>query len=364
MEELGPFRVHSDGKTLYRNNFAWNHAANVLFLESPAGVGFSYSNRSSDYSTNGDTRTAQDNYIFLLNWLERFPEYKTRDFFITGESYAGHYVPQLAQLVLQHNKKANKSIINLKGIMIGNAAINDETDGKGMYEYYWTHALISDEVHKEIMQDCNFSADATTQNNVCSAANVVASLDLNGLDIYNIYAPVCLNPNLTATPNMPTDVVDPCSDYYVSAYMNTPGVQRALHANVTKLDHPWQPCSGVITTWGDSPSTVVPVLRELMANGIRVWVYSGDIDGRVPVTSTKNTLNIMGLKIKIKWYPWFIKGQVGGYTQVYEGLTFATVRGAGHQVPSYQPLRALALIKHFLDGTPFPRHSTSNSSEN
>ena len=47
--------------------------------------------------------------------------------------------------------------------------------------------------------------------------------------------------------------------------------------------------------------------------------------------------------------------QVGGYTQVYKGdLTFVTVRGAGHQVPSDQPGRALSLIKHFLDGTPLP----------
>lgn len=89
-------------------------AANVLFLESPAGVGFSYSNKSSDYGENGDKRTAEDNYVFLVNWLERFPEYKNRDFYITGESYAGHYVPQLAHTILQHNS----TIINLKGIMV------------------------------------------------------------------------------------------------------------------------------------------------------------------------------------------------------------------------------------------------------
>ena len=93
-------------------------AANVLFLESPAGVGFSYSNRTSDYDTSGDRRTAEDNYKFLVHWLERFPEYKDRDFYISGESYAGHYVPQLAHTILYYNNKANKTIINLKGILV------------------------------------------------------------------------------------------------------------------------------------------------------------------------------------------------------------------------------------------------------
>ena len=92
--------------------------ANVLFLESPAGVGFSYSNTTSDYQSNGDKSTAIDNYAFLLNWLERFPEYKDRDFYISGESYAGHYVPQLSHVILSHNKNTGKTIVNLKGIIV------------------------------------------------------------------------------------------------------------------------------------------------------------------------------------------------------------------------------------------------------
>lgn len=91
--------------------------ANVLFLESPAGVGFSYSNTTSDYNV-GDTRTAADAHTFLVNWFERFPEYKSRDFYLTGESYAGHYVPQLANLILLNNKKTNQTLINLKGIAV------------------------------------------------------------------------------------------------------------------------------------------------------------------------------------------------------------------------------------------------------
>jgi serine carboxypeptidase-like clade 2 len=65
---------------------------------------------------------------------------------------------------------------------------------------------------------------------------------------------------------------DPCSHYYVYAYLNRPDVQAAIHANVTKLTHDWEPCSDIID-WLDSPSTILPLLQEFMANGLRVWVF-------------------------------------------------------------------------------------------
>ncbi|CAN0863662.1 Serine carboxypeptidase-like 40 [Linum grandiflorum] len=117
MTEQGPFRVASDGKTLNKNKYSWNRVVNLLFVESPAGVGFSYSNTSSDYTT-GDIKTAQDNFVFLYNWLQRFPEYKGQDFYIAGESYAGHYVPQLAQNIVLNRLKTPDNSINLKGIMV------------------------------------------------------------------------------------------------------------------------------------------------------------------------------------------------------------------------------------------------------
>jgi serine carboxypeptidase-like clade 2 len=89
-EEIGPFRINPDGKTLYHNPYSWNKLANLLFLESPAGVGFSYSNTTSDLYTAGDQRTAEDAYVFLVKWFERFPQYKHREFYIAGESYAGY----------------------------------------------------------------------------------------------------------------------------------------------------------------------------------------------------------------------------------------------------------------------------------
>ncbi|KAK1314699.1 Serine carboxypeptidase II-3 [Acorus calamus] len=121
-----------------------NRVANVIFLESPAGVGFSYSNTTSDYDKNRDKRTAEDAYTFLINWLKRFSHYKMHDFFITGESYAGHYMPELADNFLRQKKITNQTIINLKGIAIGNAYRETDTNELATYDYFWTHALNSD----------------------------------------------------------------------------------------------------------------------------------------------------------------------------------------------------------------------------
>ncbi|KAF9622658.1 hypothetical protein IFM89_032579 [Coptis chinensis] len=187
MEELGPFRVNGDGKTLFRNDYAWNNVANVIFLESPAGVGFSYSNTTSDYDNSGDKTTAEDAYAFLVNWLEKFPQYKTRDFFLTGESYSGHYVPQLAYTILLNNKNTNHTVINLKGIAIGNAWIDDYTNTLGQYDYFWTHALNSEETNKAINKYC----EADFWSEECSNAQSQGDQELGDIDIYNVYAPLC-----------------------------------------------------------------------------------------------------------------------------------------------------------------------------
>jgi serine carboxypeptidase-like clade 2 len=121
-QEIGPFLVDTNGNGLNFNPYAWNKEANMLFLESPVGVGFSYSNTSSDYQKLGDDFTARDAYTFLCNWFEKFPEHKENTFYIAGESYAGKYVPELAEVVYDNNnnnKKNGSSFhINLKGILV------------------------------------------------------------------------------------------------------------------------------------------------------------------------------------------------------------------------------------------------------
>ncbi|XP_040996999.1 serine carboxypeptidase 1-like [Juglans microcarpa x Juglans regia] len=340
MEELGPFRVHRNGNTLYQNPYAWNKVANVIFLESPAGVGFSYSNTSADYSNAGDKSTAKDSYTFLLNWLERFPQYKNRDFFIAGESYAGHYVPQLAYTILSKNKITNQTLINLKGIAIGNAWIDDNTGTLGIYDYFWTHALNSDDTNAGIHRYCDF--DTGDFSSKCEQYQSLGDQEVGGLDIYNIYAPLCNG----SAPNSGSSVknFDPCSDQYVKTYLNLAKVQTALHAKTTK----WAACS--FLGWKDRPTTILPIIKRLISSGVSLLIYSGDTDARVPVTSSRYAINKLKLRVDTDWRPWYSGGEVGGYVIGYKGVTFTTVRGAGHTVPSYQPGRALTMISSFLQG--------------
>lgn len=253
---------------------------------------------------------------------------------------------------------------------IGNAVINDWTDSKGMYDFFWTHALISDATADAIGRYCNFSA-AAADSDKCDEATSEAGEALEDIDIYNIYAPNCQSADLVSPPITPSmDNFDPCSDYYVNAYLNDPDVQKALHANVTRLDHPWSACSDVLRRWTDSATTVLPILTELLNNDVRVWVYSGDTDGRVPVTSSRYSVNQLQLPVAAKWRAWFSStqgaGEVGGYVVQYKGkekgsLSLVTVRGAGHEVPSYQPKRALVLVQGFLAGKTLPDCKTCES---
>ncbi|KAF3322310.1 serine carboxypeptidase-like 34 [Carex littledalei] len=369
MEELGPFLMQKGVPELKFNKHAWNKEANVIFVESPVGVGFSYTNTSSDLNILGDKITAEDSYAFLVNWFKKFPQFKSHDFYIAGESYAGHYVPQLSEQIFDKNKDCPKDdYINFKGFMIGNAWMDDDTDTKGMIDYAWDHAVISDELYHAIKINCNFSQVNTSDTCNKLLDDYYAVYDI--INMYSLYVPTCVEnttnsrsprshwikgagPTINSKFRKPSGY-DPCVSDYTEVYFNRKDVQKALHANTTKIGYNWTHCSDIIDNWNDSPSTVVPTLRKLVEGGLRVWVFSGDTDGRVPVTSTRYTLHKLGLKTVQEWKPWYAGQQVGGWTVMYDGLTFVTIRGAGHEVPEFKPRQALELAKFFLANEQLP----------
>jgi len=368
---LGPLRVTSHGAGLEFNKFAWNREANLLFLESPVGVGFSYTNTSSDLTKLDDAFVAEDAYHFLVNWFKRFPQYKGRDFYISGESYAGHYVPQLAELVYDRNKDKASTYINLKGFMVGNPLTDDYYDSKGLAEYAWSHSVVSDEIYERIKKVCDFRISNWSDD--CDKAMSTVFSQYHEIDIYNIYAPRCNLPKSSAALAVDQALTandqehfrrrirmfsgyDPCFSSYAERYFNKEDVQRAFHANVSGT-RKWQVCSdSILRSYNFSVLSILPIYSKLIKAGLRVWLYSGDADGRVPVIGSRYCVEALGLPIKTQWQPWYLNKQVAGRFVEYHGMTMVTIRGAGHLVPLNKPEEGLALIDTFLLGKQLPTH--------
>ncbi|XP_040961476.1 serine carboxypeptidase-like 45 isoform X2 [Gossypium hirsutum] len=339
--ENGPFRPN--GEFLVKNDYSWNREANMLYLETPIGVGFSYSTNTSSYEAVDDEITARDNLVFLQNWYNKFPNYRHRDLYITGESYAGHYIPQLAKLMVEFNKKQN--LFNLKGIALGNPVLEFATDFNSRAEYFWSHGLISDSTYNMFTSVCNYSRyvseyyrDSVSPS--CSKVMSQVSRETSKfVDKYDVTLDVCissvLSQSMAINPQQVSERVDVCVEDKIVNYLNRKDVQKALHARLVGVRR-WTVCSNILDyQLLNLEMPTISIVGSLIKSGIPVLVYSGDQDSVIPLTGSRSL--------------------VGGWTQVYGNiLSFATIRGASHEAPFSQPERSLMLFKSFLEGKPLP----------
>ncbi|XP_020517393.1 serine carboxypeptidase-like 45, partial [Amborella trichopoda] len=352
--EHGPFQP-GDNFTLIHNKYSWNLESNVLYVESPIGVGFSYSNTSSDYIHWNDTTTAKDNLRFLINWFEKFPAYRDSDLYLTGESYAGHYIPQLATLLVDYNKQPNIRPIKLKAIALGNPLL-DLDISVNSEDFLWAHGVISDSALKLQKTVCNISTylrfyvhDQYSQacNDVFNIVNDELGPDTDRGDIL---LPICLSNGSSLQGVFPKGIHgkiqakrslsirsgDPCLGDRVFAYLNKPEVQKALHANITHLPFHWDFCSGslslsykkslpgeliflskfrpLVYQEDNLDMDVMPLMVHLLNENIPVLLYSGDQDAKIPLTQTRIIANQLANTLKLfsitKYAPWYDKKQV------------------------------------------------------
>uniref|UniRef100_A0A914W497 Carboxypeptidase n=1 Tax=Plectus sambesii TaxID=2011161 RepID=A0A914W497_9BILA len=98
LNEMGPYLVNADGKTMRMNPNAWNEFANVVYMEAPAGVGYSYSTDGN--TTTNDDQTSAENYEAVKQFFKTYPAFRNHTLFIMGESYAGVYVPTLTARIV------------------------------------------------------------------------------------------------------------------------------------------------------------------------------------------------------------------------------------------------------------------------
>uniref|UniRef100_A0A0R0IIY8 Carboxypeptidase n=1 Tax=Glycine max TaxID=3847 RepID=A0A0R0IIY8_SOYBN len=365
--ENGPFRPN--GEVLIKNEYSWNRETNMLYLETPVGVGFSYAKGGSSYDTVNDETTARDNLVFLQRWFNKFPHYRHTDLFLAGESYAGHYVPQLAKLMIEINKK--EKMFNLKGIALGNPVLEYATDFNSRAEFFWSHGLISDSTYKLFTTGCNYSRYVSEYyrdsiSPLCSKVMKQVSRETSKfVDKYDVTLDVCISSVLSQSKaicpqsQQTNESIDVCVDDKVTNYLNRKDVQEALHAKLVGVQK-WNVCSTILDyDMLNLEVPTLPIVGSLIKAGVRVLIYSGDQDSVIPLTGSRTLVQKLARQLRlnttIHYRVWFEGQQVGGWTQVYGNiLSFATVRGASHEAPFSQPERSLVLFKSFLEDRPLP----------
>lgn len=378
MAENGPFRVGKKGKGLLINPHSWNTVANVLYLEAPAGVGFSY-DPSGVYDTNDD-KTADDNYLAIQAFFRKFPTLRKKEFYITGESYGGVYVPMLTQRLL----KAPKGI-NLRGFVVGNGALDETALDNSLVFFGYHHGFFDLDTWTRLIQHCcngsaspqgcNFLDPKTETVALCKEEvekvyEKMASLPLNHYNIYDecrmdnmllettarimsrtspyhrhLYAAVR---NRSYSKQLASDCID-LND--VAAYMNRPDVKAALHVESSPLN--WT-SSSYILQYHRQYYDMTPAVKELVDSGrLRSLIYNGDVDMVCNFIGDQWFVNNLGYKNTTEYKEWFHKKQLAGFYQSFAGnLTYATIRGSGHMVPHDKPAQALHMISRFMANKP------------
>eukprot|EP00823_Brevimastigomonas_motovehiculus_P006481 TRINITY_DN5372_c0_g1_i1.p1 TRINITY_DN5372_c0_g1~~TRINITY_DN5372_c0_g1_i1.p1 ORF type:complete len:462 (+),score=79.03 TRINITY_DN5372_c0_g1_i1:33-1418(+) len=371
--ELGPIvfevdEVNGNGVPIVKDRpTRWNKIANMIFLEAPAGVGFSYSDTPGDYQTN-DQKTAEDNWKFLVEFFTKaYPEFASNPFYISGESYAGIYIPTLANAIVEHNKKGD-SKINLKGVLVGNGCVGSEVGvcssrGDEMrMEYMHKRALFADNLYTKIDKTCDW------KNRSLECGHLLSEMgrQVGGVNIYDIYSP-CIRSAGSRVPIHKDSVFSHLlnakpsengPDWCVGAvtaftWFNDETVRAALHVGDASKLGAWTVCTGKISYTWSTPS-VMPIYHTLLNAGMKVLIYNGDTDACVPINDNEEWTAAMGLSLKEEWRPWIVDSQVAGFVTTYDkGFTFLTVKGAGHMVPQVRPVTAFAMFSRYLNGEPY-----------
>jgi cathepsin A (carboxypeptidase C) len=383
-EENGP--CYLEGEKFVKNPYSWNKLANVLYIESPAGAGFSLinSNVESELSMDDDI-AAHDNLIALIDFFNKFPSLKDKDFYISGESYAGIYIPMLALEILNYNNKVgDEKKINLKGILIGNGVADWKYDTTpAMIDFAFTHHLYSFEIRKEYIQVCFTEPDETKCNKIINSImdllediNVYDMLQkcdglksdkyYNSNSYYFNYARWAFpNKTLQSKPKYFLQLLEeekesvPCIDSSnIERYFNKPEVKSALHV---KSSIKWELCNmEAYNRYRMLPKGSIYAYPYLL-DKIRILIYSGDTDMAVPFNGNQAWIRNLKLPIISDWKPWRaydLDGNVdmeniAGYRTIYQGLIFTTIKGTGHMVPQWKRKEAFYMVKQFLNNEDF-----------
>ncbi|KAL8208137.1 hypothetical protein R6Q57_007549 [Mikania cordata] len=356
--QIGPLSINFKNSTwtnitLEMNENSWTKVANMIFVDLPAGTGFSYS-KTWEASRSSDTSLALQSYEFLQKWLLEHPRFLNNPLYISGISYMGIVIPATTIEVYKGNEQGKQPQLSIKGCICVSPLTDKFNDFNSRLEFAHRLALISDDIYESTKTTCNGNyINSDPENTKCSDDLQRVDECTSGLNIANILDPVCDD----------ADPVPTCREaarIYLENWANYEVVQKALHVR-----------EGIIETWHKNNDSLhydtnkedvvyysydifnsVDYHRQLVARNSQVLVLNGDHDMNFPYVGTEKWIKSLNLPIESPWNPWFVGKQVAGYKTTFAKngytLTYATIKGAGHAVALYKPDEALAIVDGWL----------------
>jgi carboxypeptidase C (cathepsin A) len=339
----------------------------MIFVDQPINTGFSYSDDPRD-RVHDEQGVAEDMLDFLLAFYDAFPHLQENAFFVTGESYAGHYVPAVASRVF-NAVQSGEADINLQGFAIGNGLTNPAVQYSAYADYALDNGLIDKRTRDRIQMlypICRMGAS------VCAGHNwkteCLIALQFCQVAIWDRI--MAQNPNINVYDITKTCDAPLCYDFSLAEkFLNLPQVQEALG-----VDREWEMCDpGVYRDMmGDWLKNLDAVIPPMLEAGVRVMVYAGDLDlicnwlGNYRWVSALPWSGRMDFA-SAEMVEWEVDGEAAGMVQGYGPLSFVKVYQAGHMVPMDQPAAALHMITHFTNDEPLTKKAkklaTSESSK-
>lgn len=347
--ENGPFNI-ANNLSLSWNDYGWDKASNIIFVDQPTGTGFSYTTEETDIR-HDETGVSNDLYDFLQAFFKEHPQLTKNDFYITGESYAGHYIPALASRVHQGNKKKEGIHINLKGFAIGNGLTQPDVQYKAYTDYALDNKLIEkpdyDSIN-EMIPDCERAIK------VCGTDGVSTCED--AFDVCNnIFQSILqVAGNINYYDIRKTCEGSLCYDFSnMETFLNQKTVRDALGVG----DIEFVSCSSVVydamtRDWMRNLAVGVPALLE---DGIKVLIYAGEEDLICNWLGNSRWVNGLAWSGQKDFgaaptVPFVVEGREAGQLKSHGPLSFLKVHNAGHMVPMDQPKAALQMLKSWMQG--------------
>jgi carboxypeptidase D len=388
LTENGPFTWEAGTLDPTQNSYAWTNLTNVLWVEQPVGVGYS---QGTPNITN-EVELGVQFRGFYKNFVDTF-DLKGSKIFVTGESYAGFYVPYIADSFIQAN---DLEYFNLAGISINDPIIGDETIQQQVvilpYVEYWQNLLYLNETFmdqvRERQQQCNYSSyldeyfqfpppqkafpilpdPYSTEQGTCDMFDTFYNAILEVNPCFNIYKITDACPH----PYSQLGIVN-TGDYSppnAVIYFNRTDVKKALHA---PLDSNWLQCSdvnvfgngtnrGSDTSVGPANSGALQRVIEYTNNTI---IGSGDLDMLLSTNGTLFAIQNMtwngaqgfskypATPLYAPYHPEYNGGALAGagiqgvWTKE-RNLLFYTAHLAGHELPGYTPGVAYRMLEILL----------------